>query len=214
MVSVLSGTGGALAAAPVKVALLPLVVHSQDRTEYLQAGMGDMLLSRLARSNRLAVIRVADEKAATTDLERARNAGRAVGARFVVFGSFTSFGDGASLDLQCARTDENDPGARQIFVQAGALGAIIPKLDDLADRVALYIADPASATAAVAASGPGTVPAPAASRRGASQDEIDELRRRVEALEANARASSASGLPVPGGAPKPAAGSRIDSAPR
>jgi hypothetical protein len=67
---------------------------------------------------------------------------------------------------------------------------------------------------AVSASGGGTGTAPAAARGGASQDEIAELRRRVEALEANARANSASGLPVPGGAQKPAAGSRVDSAPR
>lgn len=197
-------TSTSAAAEGVKVALLPVVVHSQDKSDYLQAGVGDMLGSRLAQAGGLSVVRIGDPKAATTDLEAARNAARAVGARFVVFGSFTSFGDGASLDLQCARTDASDEAARQVFVQSGALASIIPKIDDLADRVARYVLDPAAA---------GELPAVAAgptSRGAVSRADYDDLRRRIEVLEdANrSKATSASGLP-----PAPAAGGGIGAPP-
>lgn len=205
------------AAESVKVALLPIVVHSQEKADYLQAGVGDMLNARLAQSPGLQVVRIADAKAATTDVEAARNAARSVGARWVVFGSFTSFGDGASLDLQCARTDASDEGARQIFVQSGALGSIIPKIDDLADRVARYVADPTS---------PATLPAVGAAPPGRagpiSKADFDDLRRRVELLEdaTRSRATTASGLPpaptggAGAGAPPPMPGSRTNPSTR
>lgn len=194
-----------VAAEPAKVLLLPVVVHSQDRADYLQAGVGDMLAARLAQSGGLNVVRVVDPKAATTDLDVARSAARGAGARYVVFGSFTSFGDGASLDLQCAKT-EGDQGAREIFVQSGAIGSIIPKLDDLADRVARYVSAPATG---------GEVPAVSAgpaARGSVSRAEVDDLRRRVESLEEATRshATTASGLPAAPKAPASGAGPRTN----
>ena len=193
----LAGPWQAAAADPVKVMLLPVVVHSLDQAEYLQTGVGDMLMSRLSQAGGLNVIRVTDSKSATTDLEAARSAARAIGARYVVFGSFTSFGEGASLDLQCARTDATDEGARQIFVQSGALGSIIPRIDDLADRVVRYVAEPSSGGGLPqVSSGPAT-------KAGVSRAEVDDLRRRVDALEETTRshATTATGLPPPPKAP-------------
>lgn len=181
----------AFAVDATKVLVLPVVVHSLDRADYLQAGVGDMMAARLAQAGGLNVVRVTDPKAATTDLETARAAARALGASYVVFGSFTSFGDGASLDLQCAKTAATEEGARQIFVQSGALASIIPKLDDLADRVARYVSAPGAVgeTPAVSAGPP--------ARGAVSRSEVDDLRRRVEALEEATRshATTASGLP-------------------
>ena len=203
---ILAGTRPAAAADPVKVLRLPVLGHSQDRADYLQAGVGDMLMSRLGQAGGLNVVRVTDSKSATTDLETARSAARALGARYVVFGSFTSFGDGASLDLQCARTDATDVGARQIFVQSGALGSIIPRIDDLADRVARYVAEPAAA---------GEVPAVSAgptAKTAVSRSELDDLRRRVEALEETTRshATTATGLPPAPKTAGPGAGPRTN----
>lgn len=189
----LTGPWPAAAGDSVKVMLLPVVVHSLDQAEYLQTGVGDMLMSRLSQAGGLNVIRVTDSKSATTDLEAARSAARAIGARYVVFGSFTSFGEGASLDLLCARTDATDEAARQIFVQSGALGSIIPRIDDLADRVVRYVAEPASGGGLPAVSaGPAT-------KAGVSRAEVDDLRRRVDALEEATRshATTATGLPPP-----------------
>lgn len=209
----LSGPLPGGAADTVRVALLPVAVHSQERPDYLQAGVGDMLMSRLSQAPGLSVVRVADLKAATTDLEAARGAARAVGAKYVVFGSFTSFGDGASLDLQVARVDAGEDPARQIFVQSGALGSIIPKIDDLADRVARYVSEPGSGGEAPAVSaGP-----PA--RGSVSRAEFDDLRRRIESIEETTRprANTASGLPPPNPAnspPPPVPGSRNNPASR
>lgn len=195
-----------------RVALLPVVVHTQERPEYLQAGMGDMLASRLARTPGLELVRVADPKAATTDLDAARSAARAVGARYVVFGSFTSFGDGASLDLQCASVEGTNAEPRQVFVQSGSLASIIPKLDDLVARIAVYASAPAA---------PGTrTPAVSAPPAGApSRAELDDLRRRVEILEeaGRSRGSSTSLLPAApeaGGAQSATSGSRSSSSAR
>src|SRR5262245_47323045 len=98
---------GAGAEVRVKVAVLPVVVHALEQKEYLQSGIADMLATRLEQNPKLTVARVADVAQATTDGEAARAAARAAGAQFVVFGSFTRFGDGASLDLRCLPTAGN-----------------------------------------------------------------------------------------------------------
>ena len=56
----------------------------------------------------------------------AREAGRAVGAQWVLFGSFTRFGEGASLDVSCVPVAApGDPGPRSIFVQSGQIADLI-----------------------------------------------------------------------------------------
>ena len=153
------------------MALLPVAVHSSDASSgYLSAGLASMLSSRLEQFDEIAVIRLDDAKAVGSQPGPALDAARAAGADFVVFGSFTQFGNGASLDLQCARTQGGDPGGpRRMFVQSGALGDIIPKLDDLAGKIHLYVTG-------------GQVQAPAASS-GSGASNLGDLTRRVEVLE-------------------------------
>ena len=136
LLTVLTASPQPAHAAPARVAVLPVVVHSLGDESYLREGLADMLASRLGQSPALAVLRVEDLAQATTDLERARAAARGVGAEYVVFGSFTHFGEGASLDLSCARVSDDDAVLGQIFIQTGTIGEIIPKLDDLARRCA------------------------------------------------------------------------------
>ncbi len=168
----------AQAAAPAAertlVALLPIVIHSIEDQTFLRSGLGDMLLSRLAREPQLAVLPVREPDSATTDLETARAAVRGTGAKFVIFGSFTHFGAGASVDLVCAEVAGDAHGPRQVFVHAGSLGEIIPTLDGLADRIARYIV-----------LGPTPRPTLTAERGGGggSPPDLEDLRRRVEALE-------------------------------
>jgi len=156
----------------VRVALLPLVVHSGEGREYLQQGMNDMLVSRIGRDRRIAVIPVEDATTATTDVAAARKTGQANDARYVVFGSLTRFGEGASVDLSVATVSDAGGEARTIYVHADTMGALIALLDGAAERVA-GIAH--GGTGAVAA-GPDGAGAPDAS-------ELQQLRRRVEALE-------------------------------
>jgi hypothetical protein len=109
----------------------------------------------------------------------------------VLFGSFTQFGEGASLDLQCAPVAAEAKGASpSIFIQSGTLGEIIPHLDQVAEKVGRHLMADGTATGAA----PGSLPpvgAAAPSDGGAISDELlqdaiselEALRGRVDALE-------------------------------
>jgi len=169
-------------AGQTRVAILPVVVHSTDSHDFLRAGLSDMLASRLSQVKEIVVIRVDDPAQATTDLAAAQASARTAGAEFVLFGSFTRFGEGASLDLQCAGVSGGENAAHQVFVQAGTLGEIIPKLDDVAGRVVAYIESGGTTAPAVSA------PPPRAAD--VSRSEVDDLRRRIDALEKAQRAAT------------------------
>ncbi|NQZ99771.1 MAG: hypothetical protein HRU01_24985 [Myxococcales bacterium] len=165
----------------IRVALLPVAVHTSNTdTGYLSSGIADMLSSRLERSSRVSVRRVSDPERATTDLPTALRLAREVDADFVLFGSFTQFGAGASLDIRCAPVpigpDGDADAARRIFIQSGTLEEIIPKLDDLSDKVARYI-ERGAPPRAVAERGSEPAAAPPA------DDTVAELRERIRALE-------------------------------
>ena len=167
---------GAAAQARQRIAVLPVVIHSMDQQAYLQDGLADMLSSRLGQHPGVGVIRVDEAGTATTDAAEARNHGRAAGGDWVLFGSFTRFGNGASLDLRCVRVDGSDGDeGRSVFVQTGTLEQIIPRLSNVAERIAAHVHAGPGAAAPVAAGTPAQ-PADAAALRA--------LRKRVEALEA------------------------------
>ncbi len=170
-----------------ELAILPLVVHTLEQKAYLEAGLADMLASRLGRVPGVGVIRVQGEGQATTNLEAAKAMGSGAGAEYVLFGSFTQFGEGASLDLQLAPVSGEAEGvSRSIFIQSGTLGEIIPNLDQVAEKVGRHLL--ADGTA------PGGLPpvsAAAPDDGGAISDELlqdamselESLRGRVDALE-------------------------------
>jgi TolB-like protein len=180
-------TAGILAAPPlahaesVKVAVLPVVIHTQDGHDYLQDGLGDMLRARLERVRGITVLRIDGPEATTSDAQAARELARTHGADFVVFGSFTQFGTGASLDMQCARVNGAGSGGegdeREVFIHSGTPGEIIPQLDRLTEKLVRF-----------ALGGGSTDSTPAASERAdgnaaANDAAIDALTRRIEALE-------------------------------
>jgi hypothetical protein len=85
-------------------------------------------------------MRIEDPGSATNNLESAQATGRALGVDYVLYGSLTRFGEGASLDLVCAKVsgaEETDP--RSVFVQSGDLSSLIPQLDPVVTRIAFYI---------------------------------------------------------------------------
>lgn len=170
--------GPAWAGEAVRVAVLPVLVHSDGPEDYLRNGLADMLASRLGQQEGVEVVRVDDPGRATVELEAARAQGQGLGADYVLFGSFTHFGEGASLDLACAPVPESAQAPREIFVQSGTLGEIIPRLDELARKVARYLQDPA-------APAPVSVPPPQADDTELldALSELDELRARVDAIE-------------------------------
>ena len=177
---VCAGLGLAVAAVPAqagddpKLLLLPIVVHSAEDPEYLRNGLADMLTARFSRIGALELLRPADPEKGTTKLAKALELGRKAGADFVLYGSFTRFGQGASLDVQCSPTDESKTREplREIFVHSGSIGEIIPDLDELAGKVSRFARGeiiPSIAPAAVGFAGGGP--------------ETEDLIRRIEALE-------------------------------
>ena len=173
------------------VAILPVVIHAAEQQDYLRDGLADMLASRLGQQPGIGVILVDDPAKATLDPSAARAAAQGVGAQWVLFGSFTRFGEGASLDMQCLPVAApGAPGPRSIFVQSAQIAELIPRLDGLAERVALHVLgrdDAAEGGASVA-----------------GRAELDELRRRVDALERRLAASPAAAqAPTPKQEPQP-----------
>ena len=193
-------SGAAAVAAPVRVALLPIAVHSADEgSAYLSAGLAEMISARLEQSGGVSVVLVPGLAVSTSEIEKAVEAGRTAGVDYVVFGAFTQFGAGASLDVQCAAVKSDiEPRARRIFVQSGTLGEIIPKLDDLAAKIARYMTGGGQGASAVAGA------------QASDANALDEIRRRVDKLERavytqpekRAEAAAAPGAPN-SGAPKP-----------
>ena len=156
--------------------LLPIVVHSSENPEYLRAGLADMLASRFIQAGSFEITRIDEPGKAPTRLADALDAAREEGTDFVLFGSFTRFGEGASLDMQAAATAEGEEGQtlREIFVHSGSIGQVIPDLTDLVGKVTRFAI-------------PGFEPAPAAAAPtgGAAprRDDLADLRRRIAALE-------------------------------
>ncbi len=144
----------------VRVALLPLVVHSAEGRDYLQQGLSDMLVARLARAERLAVVPIDDPKAATDDAAAARKTGLANGAEFVVYGSFTRFGEGASLELRCASVRDGKAEPRHIYVHANSMGELLPMLDGVAERTTYAVLGPAPDAPPVSSGPSATSPTP------------------------------------------------------
>ncbi|MGB0619869.1 MAG: hypothetical protein ACPGVZ_10420 [Myxococcota bacterium] len=178
------------ASAGPRLLLLPIVVHSSEDPDYLRAGLSDMLASRFERIGALDLVRGEVDGRGTTDPDEARALAEKQGADFVLYGSFTRFGQGASLDVQCAPVaGDETTGApaplREIFVHSGSIGEIIPDLDELAGKVSRYARGEMVVTGVPPA--PGFAASGAAALGGGGAD-VQELRSRVEALEAAVRA--------------------------
>ncbi|MCH2185336.1 hypothetical protein MK280_05640 [Myxococcota bacterium] len=171
-----------------KLLLLPIVVHSSENPAYLREGLSDMLVTRFIQEDNFEVIWADDASLATTHLERAVQEGRTQQVDFVLFGSFTRFGEGASLDMQAASTAEGDQGAtlREIFVHSGSIGEVIPDLKDLVGKVTRF----AIPQYRPVASGNADVVA------GDSRVNLLDLQRRVSALEEALRSAGPAG-PAP-----------------
>lgn len=169
-----------------KLALLPMVVHSNESPDYLRQGLSDMLTARFTKENLIEVMPVADPAKATIDIDAALETAKEMGAEFVVFGSFTRFGQGASLDVQTAALASGPDGEtlREIFVHSGSIGEVIPDLDDLVGKITRF---------ATGGEGPSAADAQSSAAGGAPSR--SELLRRIEALEAQMQALQAGPRP-------------------
>ena len=169
----------------VRVLILPIVVHSASvDPAHVSGGLSEMLASRLEQSGRVFVERPENAALATSQLGDALSEGRGRRADFVIFGAFTQFGDGASLDIQCApvnvASEAEAAEARRIFIQSGEVGEIIPRLDEIAGRLAAYVN--AGRPAPTVAGSPDSS-APVAASQALGEDALREIAERLAALE-------------------------------
>jgi len=185
---VLASTTAAAQTDKPTLLLLPIVVHSSENPDYLRQGLSDMLASRFVQDGNFEIQRVEDARRATTRLTDALEAARDEGTDYVLFGSFTRFGEGASLDMQAAATAEGEQGEtlREIFVHSGSIGEVIPDLTDLVGKVTRF-AIPSYRP------GPASVGQAPGGGAAASREEISDLRRRISALEQSIRALEQAG---------------------
>jgi TolB-like protein len=178
----------AVAQERTRIVMLPIVVHSaSSNPSYVSRGITDMIASRLEQTGRVQVERVEDPSAATTALGKALDLGKARGGDYLIFGAFTQFGEGASLDVHCLPLDVKNEAeaaaARRIFIQSGAMGDIIPKLDEIVDRVAVYTKVAREESVAGAAPNGAAPSAASATASAPSADLLRDLARRLDALE-------------------------------
>ena len=181
LLSVLASGGKAWAqteSRPVLL-LLPVRVHSSENPTYLREGLTDMLQARFRQGGVFELKQITDPSRSTTNLAEAVAIAREEGADFVLFGSFTRFGAGASLDMQAATTSltSADDSMREIFVHSGSIAEVIPDLDELVGKVTQFAGSESAASAPEVGDRAGAAGYP-------SRAEFQALRQRVEALEA------------------------------
>lgn len=163
-----------------RLLMLPIIVHSAESPDYVRGGLADMLSARFARTGALELVRVDDPARGTTQLEQAIAAGRRADADYVLFGSFTRFGKGASLDVQCSPVvpDATREPLREIFVHSGSIGEIIPDLDELVGKVSRFARGEALVSRGASAG------SASASASTVSSPDLAEMLERIESLEA------------------------------
>jgi TolB-like protein len=186
-----------LAWAEARIAMAPISVHAAGSDSgYLSTGLREMLSARLDQYDGVRVIRLDPTDPTAPGLEAAVGAGRAADADYVVFGSFTRFGEGASLDLRCVSLADAPEGetadeeARRVFIHSGQLGDIIPQLDTLAEKIARYALSSSSPHRNVSGEEAGEETVASGKEEAAV---VESLKRRVEALERAVYAPAASG---------------------
>lgn len=119
-----------------KVALLPLTLNAPDRLDYLRQGLQDIMASRVSWEGKVLVLDKAQVQKALAkvpgpiDETRALEIGKNLGADYVIFGSLTMVGEGASIDLRVADLGKKQAGEK-FFTQTKSVDEVIPRINDL-----------------------------------------------------------------------------------
>jgi TolB-like protein len=162
----LSVTGSLWAKDKYTITVLPFAIHSAENIEYVRQGIGDMLSTRIAVSNKIEVTGkdIVQEELKKSNIKEISlsdvyKIGKNLNSDYVVWGSITKIGssisvDGKLVDIVAAKSDVG------FFTQSQSLDDVIPKINDFAQRIVQHIlgtvppaAEPASAATPSAASG-------------------------------------------------------------
>ncbi len=117
-----------------KILILPPAIQAVQEMEFLRAGVVDMLASRLAHADQLAVMRADPAKTALPSDDAAVALARQSGADYVLLESLTLLGDSVSTDARMLETVNGKVVLN--FGKAGkAQGDVISHIDELAARI-------------------------------------------------------------------------------
>ncbi|MCG6895471.1 MAG: VCBS repeat-containing protein [Desulfobacteraceae bacterium] len=135
-----------------RVAIVPFTVNSDKDLGFLSGGITDMLSSRMAVEDKVAIVgreQTRETAAAVSgplDEAGARALGASLGADWVLFGSVTVLGNSASIDTKMVDVS-GERETLSFFDQADTLGDIIPKISLVAADINRRVFDRTIASA-------------------------------------------------------------------
>jgi hypothetical protein len=125
---------------PAKVAILPVKIHAPEKMEYLQAGLMDMLTSRISGKHNVQIL---DRKQVAKTFKKfkkdlnettAISLAEDLGADYIVYGSVTFFGTGGSIDFKVfSREVANPPVAVYSLIQD--MNKLLPQFSQIVDEM-------------------------------------------------------------------------------
>ncbi len=134
---------------PAKVAILPVKIHAPEKMEYLQAGLMDMLTSRISGKHNVQIL---DRKQVAKTFKKfkkdlneitARALAEDLGADYIVSGSVTFFGTGGSIDFKVfSREVAKPPLTTYSLIQD--MNNLLPKFSQVVDEMNAKAFDPRS----------------------------------------------------------------------
>jgi hypothetical protein len=125
---------------PAKVAILPVKIHAPEKMEYLQAGLMDMLASRIGGKHNVQILdrkQVAKTfKKFKKDLNQttAISLAEDLGADYIVLGSVTFFGTGGSIDFKVFSGDAAKPPLA-FYSLIEDMNNLLPQFSQVVDEI-------------------------------------------------------------------------------
>jgi hypothetical protein len=132
-----------------KVAILPVKIHAPEKMEYLQAGLMDMLVSRIGGKHDVQIL---DRKQVAKTFKKfkkdlnektARSLAEDLGADYLVFGSVTFFGTGGSIDFKVFSGDLAKPPVA-VYSLIQDMNNLLPQFSQVVDEMNAKAFDPRS----------------------------------------------------------------------
>ncbi|MCJ7832919.1 MAG: FG-GAP-like repeat-containing protein, partial [Deltaproteobacteria bacterium] len=123
-----------------KVAILPFVINSAERMDFLREGVQDMLASRLNWEDKVLVLdssqvqKVREKLAGPLDEPRAVEIGKQLGADVVLWGSINVLGTTVSLDINLVNIALRQP-MKKFYAQAKNMDEVIIRVSELSDMI-------------------------------------------------------------------------------
>ena len=139
-VLMLSFTVNAATDTPKKILILPFKINASQDLTYIQEGLSDMLSSRLSWEGRVIVLdrflarKAFDAAQGEFNNRSAREAGRALNADYVVFGSITMIGQNVSLDAAIISQIGDKPPIT-VSSQTKDLNGVMPQINSFAEKI-------------------------------------------------------------------------------